>query len=220
MANFALFLELYAALADPSMKAGGITIDQGKVGNILRNHRPSTDKGILADGMTTDNSGIGANGGPLFNQGRLKFVSSRYVAAGTDDIGEGAGRTAKNVVFQSHSLKYRHIVLYLHVVPYPNPLAHETVLSDNAIPADSYAGHNVREMPYFRLLTNLAWLLNQAGLVDKKTFIIRYRDNPPLLPKGLLAMSEDFQDLETFAPFCFGLFPRLDTLNEITALYL
>jgi len=59
--------EALSVLAHPPYLPRWITNHQSKIRDVSYNNSTSTDKGIVADGNTTDNSRIGSDGGTFFD---------------------------------------------------------------------------------------------------------------------------------------------------------
>ena len=115
----------------------------------MGHNRTGSDEGVPADFVSADDSAIGAEGGALFNEGRLRFVHSSDMRPGVDDICENHAGATEDVVFQSDSFINGYVVLNLASIPDGHIRSDHHILPDVAGFANHAAVQDVREMPDF-----------------------------------------------------------------------
>ena len=75
-----------------------------------------------------------------------------------------------NVIFQSHSLIDRNVILHLHSIADMHKLPDKYILSERTVLADTRPGPKMAKMPYFRPCANFDVVINIAAFVYKNTF--------------------------------------------------
>jgi len=201
--------------------ASRIPISQSVVGDVFRDHGSSTNEGVLADSVVTDDCDIGTNGSTFLDQRWFKSIFAGNATSRINHIGKHARRTAEDIILQRYPFEDRDIVFDLHVVPYFHSLPNEDILPDDTLSAESNPRHDVREVPDLCRITDLAGLFYKACLMGEESFpALLQKDNLPLLLKRSLAARQDLQNLEPLTSICLRLLSSLNTLNEILAFYL
>src|SRR4051794_9705163 len=90
---------------------------------------------------------IGTNCGAAPDQGRTEFIFAFDLGARIVDIGEDAGRSAKDAVLQRDPAVDRYVVLDLAAVADTNIGTDHHVLPKRAIAADAGARQNMDKVP-------------------------------------------------------------------------
>lgn len=143
---------------------------QGVIFDVVTYDGPCADEGVSTNGDTTNNGGIGADGGSPPNKSFPVFVLTNDFGAGIHDVGKDARRAAEDVVLKFNSLVERDIVLDFDVVSDADPGADEDILPKAAVGTDTDTSGNVAEMPDAGTCANGAGRVNNGTRVDKDVF--------------------------------------------------
>ena len=136
-----------AVFTHPAHLAGGDAQDQRIGSHVLSDHRAGAHEGITPDAMATDDRGVGADRGALFDQGRLVRVLAGDGAAGIDHIGENGTGADEHIVFTHDTFVQADVVLHLDPAAEPDAIRYEYVLAQAAAGADHRFRHDVTEVP-------------------------------------------------------------------------
>lgn len=131
--------------ADHQRVGRHVTVDDGT----------GADEGVFADGVATDDSAIGPQGGATLDQRVAIFVLARDATAGVVDVGEDHARPAEHVVFQRNVVVHRDVVLHFDVVADDDLVADKDVLAKGAVPADYRLAADMNPMPDAGVLADL-----------------------------------------------------------------
>ena len=115
---------------------GGIAHYKRMVGDILCDHRPGTDEGILADRVSADDRAVGPQGGTFLHVGRSYLVHFRDLRPRVVDVRENHRRTAENAVLDGDAFINADIVLDLAFAADGHIGTDNDVLADVAVLAD------------------------------------------------------------------------------------
>ena len=113
--------------------------------------------------MTADDRRIGADRRAAFHQCRPELILALDFGARVVDIGEDAGRTAKDAILERHAFVERHVVLDLAAIADRDVRACHDILPERAIAADARVRQDMHEMPDARSRTDLARLVDKGG---------------------------------------------------------
>jgi hypothetical protein len=130
-------IDAVCANTHPTGNPSGIAGNEGKIRHVFRYHRARADKGILPDRDAANDCTISTESRASANQGWTQFIHPLDLAARIQHIGKNHRRTAKYMVFESHSFVNTDIVLYFDAV------------------ADVYVGPNNDILPNPAIFTNL-----------------------------------------------------------------
>lgn len=158
-------IQLLPTLTHPAVLAGRIAVDQCVVGHVFRHHRACAHHGVAAHGYAADNSAIGSETGPAFDEGGAGFVHPAYMGARVDDIGKDHAGAAEHIVLQSDPLVDADIVLDFTTIAHTDLWADDHILTDGAIFSDAGTGQDMTKMP------NLGALSDADRSVDVGTFM-------------------------------------------------
>src|SRR5262249_40042939 len=136
-----------ATLAHPSNPSSRNANHQPERGNVRRYYCPGTDERVFADRHSADDGRVGSDARSAPDQRGRVFALPGDVTAGVEHVGEDAGRSAEDIVFQRHAFVDRDVVLDLHVVADPGPGHDDDVLAEVAAFTDLRPGHDVDEVP-------------------------------------------------------------------------
>ena len=89
--------------ADPAFLTGWVSHNQCVIGHVFGDHSTRGDKGVATDGHATDNRCIGTDGGAAFDDCSLVKMMPGYLRARVGDIGEHAGRSEENIIFNQQT---------------------------------------------------------------------------------------------------------------------
>ena len=156
-----------ALLIHPIRRAGFPTIS-AKCGHILGHDRARADEAILAERMTADDRGVGADAGAASDRRGAEFILARHVGARIVDVGKDAARAAKDVVGKLDAVIERDVVLDLAAVADLHPRADHHVLPDRAVLADDGAGKDMAKMPDLGAAPNDRAIVHIARNVDER----------------------------------------------------
>lgn len=167
--GFAIIIKIepLAMFTHPANLAGRVANNEGIGFDFFGNNGSSTDKGVCSDVVTTDDGGIGANGGTFSHDGFHVFALAVDGAAGVINISENHGRAQEHVVFTDDSFVDRDIVLHLDVVAEHDAVCNEYVLAEVAVFPNDGSRHDVAEVPYFTTCPNLGALINNGGRMNE-----------------------------------------------------
>lgn len=102
----------------------------------MGNHRPGSDKTILAQCHAADDGCIRPNGGALFNKGSLVLVFAFDVTARIDHVGEDRRRPTEDVIFKFYTGIYGNIILDLYSISNFYAWTDHDVLPEIAVASD------------------------------------------------------------------------------------
>jgi hypothetical protein len=162
-----LKVQFFTALADPTLEAGGVAVDQGIIGYIFAYYGSGTDHGVLADGVPADDGGIGTNGGSFFYECRLELIFAFYKGPGVDDVGKYHGWPQEYVIFANYSTVDGHVILDFDVIAQNYPGCYDHILTNVAVGTQLTAVHQMAEVPDFGSPADMDVFIYIAGLVNE-----------------------------------------------------
>ena len=171
--------------------------DQRVVMDILGHDGTSSDERVAPDGHAGNNRGICTDRAPAPQHGLLIKRVADNLGSRIADVGQNAGRTEENVVFDLRSGVNRHVILNLDVVTDHDTAGNVAVLAENAAFADARTFHDVRVMPYFRARPNFTTLINAGRFVSEIGRSGRpclFQLHTSAIVQRLLGMFQDGQD--------------------------
>lgn len=130
-------------------------------------HRSSPDEGERSNVVSTDDGGIGTNGGSFSNTGGRVLAPAVDGASGVGDIGEHAGRPEEDILFTNHPSVETDVVLNLAVSTQSHIWTDDNVLANVAVFSQIGAGHDVAEVPDFASLANQGSFVNDGRFMGK-----------------------------------------------------
>src|SRR6516162_4676858 len=134
--------EPFAIMAHPTDAPCRHAGHHGESRHVVGHHRARGDEGMLAQGMTADNRGVGADRRSALDQCGTELVLALDLSARIVDIGEDAGRAAEDPVLEGDALVDRDIIL------------------------DPAAREDVDEVPNVGTRSNLAWFIDISRFMD------------------------------------------------------
>lgn len=153
-------------LAHPADLSGRHTSHEGVRLYVAVDDRPSSHKGIFAEGGAADYGGVGADGDTALDQGVAVLFFAADGAAGVVDVGKDHAGPAEHVVFQRDVVVHRDVVLNLAVVADHDAVAYKDVLAKGAIAANLGATADVHPVPDAAAFANLRANINDGRGVN------------------------------------------------------
>src|SRR5882762_7056056 len=158
------------ALAHPA-DASRRHADHEAIGRHVGRHDGArADEGIFAQRDAAHDGGVRANGAAALHERAPVLVLARYMAARIHDVGEDAGGTTEDVVFQNDALIDRHVILDLDVVADLGARHHDDVLAEVAPLADHGTRHHVGEVPDLGAVPDHRPVIDVTGLVREEVY--------------------------------------------------
>lgn len=136
-------------------------------GYVFGDHRAGANKGVGADVVAADDSGVGANAGSLTYVRAQIAVAAVHGTAWVNDVGKHHGGAQEDVVGANNTRVDTHVVLNLHVVAEHDIWANDHVLANIAGFPEGTAWHEVRKVPNFAAFSDVAAFVNYRGFVGK-----------------------------------------------------
>ena len=156
-------VQFFTAGADITAYAGGITINKGVVGDVVRDDRACPDKGITTDGNAAYNGGIGSDGSPALHQCRTGLIHTANGGTRIPYVGEYHGGAAEHFIFQRYMAVYADIVLNLTGVADAHMGVHIDILPYIASGSDDGRTHDMAEMPDMRAFADMCAFVDDAA---------------------------------------------------------
>ena len=161
------WVEALAVFAHPSDLAGGVANDEGVGLDFFGHNGSGPDEGVGPDVVTTDDGGVGTDGGTFANHSFQVFPFAVDGAARVDDVGKNHGRSQEHVVFAGDTFIDGDVVLHFHVVAEYDAAGNEYVLAEVTVFPDDGSCHDVTEVPDFTACTDLGALINDGGRMNE-----------------------------------------------------
>ena len=118
-----------AMAAHPTFLLAGDTDDEGIIGNVLGNDGSGGDEAVAAQGYSADDGGVGTDGGAAANQGLFIKRMAKDLGTRIGDIGQDAGRTEENIIFNFRTGINRYVVLNFYIISNANVVCNIHILS-------------------------------------------------------------------------------------------
>src|SRR5207249_2550359 len=160
-------LEPMAMPTHPADLTRRVAHDQREVRDALGDHRAGSDERIPPNRGPADDGGVRANRAPALQPDDLVERVSIHLGSRIGDIGQHAGGSEKDVVFDDHARVDGHVVLNLDVAADDGPAVDIDVLADDAALADAGALHDMREMPDLGAGADLGTLIDVRRFVHE-----------------------------------------------------
>ena len=128
-------------------------------------HRARGDKGILADGDSTNHRAVRSERGALSHDGIPVLVLAGHRGTWIVNVGENHAGTAEYVVFQRDVVVYRNVILNFAVIADDDTIADEDVLAERAVPSYARARAYVAPVPDTSAFSNVSALVNDCARV-------------------------------------------------------
>lgn len=124
---------------------------------------------MLAQGVATDDGGVGTDGCSTLDQRRHPELGSTLgkESARGEVVGKNTGGTTKNALLQGYPAVDRNIVLELAVVADDDIAAYEAVLPDHAPLAEIGTARDMAEVPDLRAIADGYVSVNNTGRVNE-----------------------------------------------------
>ncbi len=137
--------------------------------NISCDYCTGSDEGVLSQGYSADDGGVGTDCGSFFYQRRPSLIHFPHFRPRIVHICKNHGRTAEDSILKGHALVNRNVVLNLAVAPNCNIRANDNVLTDVTFFADFRAGKDMGKMPDLCSATYRGSFVYFSGRMRKKT---------------------------------------------------
>src|SRR3990172_2844644 len=149
-------MQFIAAATHPTYNSSRISNYQSIIRNIFRNNSACADKGITANGITTNNGCIGPDGSAAFYQCTVVKVRSslREFTSWIQNIGKNHRRAAENIIFQFDAFVDGYIILNFDKIPDFYIVANVYILTNRTFFTNTRVTLNMAIMPDFSAFAN------------------------------------------------------------------
>lgn len=138
------------------------------VGHVFCHHRPCTDEGVTADGISADDRTVGPQGRAFLDKGGADLVHLGDFRPGIEYVGEDHGGAAEDAIFEGDTFVNAHVILDLASIADGDIGTNDDVLANIAVLADFGTGEDVGEVPDFCFFTNFHITIYHGGFVGEK----------------------------------------------------
>lgn len=157
---------LFAKLAHPAHLASGHA-DHESVGfHVFVDHGACAHKGKLTNGDAAHHGAVGAEGGPLFDEGVAVFVFALYKGAGVVHVGKNHAGAAEDALFERDIVVHTDVVLHFAAVTNVDLVSDEHVLAEGHALADFCTPTHMDKVPDAGAFANLCAFVNDGAGVD------------------------------------------------------
>ncbi len=159
-----------AMTTHPPSELAGDPDDKTIIRNVPGDDRPGCDKGIATQGNTTNDCGIGPDGGTAADESPLVEGVPFDLTPGIGDIGQHAGGAEEDVIFDLGACVDGNVILHFDIRSNLNIIGNHGVLSKDATAPNHSTRADVGKVPNFGVFTNDDVVVNNSSGVTEHCF--------------------------------------------------
>lgn len=144
----------FATLAHPAYSPRRNSRHKRKIRHVMGHYRASGNHCRAAYGIAAHDSAVGTQRGSRFYQRGLVNPMNGEMGSRRKHISKDTRRTAKDIILQTYTLIYRHIVLYANTIANVHIGSHIHILSQRAVATNGCSALDMAEMPYLGTIAN------------------------------------------------------------------